>query len=91
MKSAHLLPKAIKGSIQLQWKRCGRKNCRCSEGYLHGPYIVRLLACRWQAKTALCATSGAAETLTALDQAKAKQSSIRTLRLELREIQHASL
>lgn len=38
--STKMLPKTIKGSVQVQWKRCGRRGCRCSHGYLHGPYAA---------------------------------------------------
>ena len=34
------LPKILRGSVQLQWKRCGSINCRCSRGHLHGPYAA---------------------------------------------------
>ncbi len=30
-----------KGAICGQWKRCGRPNCRCARGELHGPYYYR--------------------------------------------------
>ena len=41
-KSAGTLPKITKsGSIHLEWKRCGRSNCRCATGKVfHGPYAV---------------------------------------------------
>jgi len=29
------------GSLHLEFKRCGRPNCRCGEGWLHGPYLYR--------------------------------------------------
>jgi hypothetical protein len=37
------LPKIepLRGSLHLEWKRCGRANCRCSLGRLHGPYSAR--------------------------------------------------
>jgi hypothetical protein len=31
----------LKGSVQVEWKRCGRRNCRCVAGRLHGPYYAR--------------------------------------------------
>jgi hypothetical protein len=34
----------LRGSIETQYKRCGRSNCKCSKGELHGPYYLR----RWQ-------------------------------------------
>ena len=33
------LPKeGLKGSLHQEWKRCGKSNCRCRTGALHGPY-----------------------------------------------------
>ena len=34
------LPKTepLRGSLQPEWKRCGRPGCRCASGALHGPY-----------------------------------------------------
>jgi hypothetical protein len=26
------------GSLQREWRRCGRPTCRCTSGMLHGPY-----------------------------------------------------
>ena len=40
--SNHLLPKMdIEGSLHQEWKRCGKPNCRCLAGELHGPYYYR--------------------------------------------------
>ncbi len=41
-----LLPKTgpLPGSLQVEWKRCGRPGCRCARGQLHGPYWYR----RWR-------------------------------------------
>ncbi len=36
-----MLPKIESGSICPQLVRCGRKNCRCARGELHGPYFYR--------------------------------------------------
>jgi hypothetical protein len=30
--------KAVNKHYQLEWIRCGKKNCHCAEGKLHGPY-----------------------------------------------------
>jgi hypothetical protein len=40
-----LFPKIapLPGSLHREWRRCGKANCRCSRGHLHGPYWVR----RW--------------------------------------------
>ncbi len=42
-KSARLIPKTrpFRGSLQSEWKRCGKPNCRCRNGSLHGPYWYR--------------------------------------------------
>jgi hypothetical protein len=32
------LPKTLPGAVCAQWVRCGRRNCRCARGQLHGPY-----------------------------------------------------
>jgi len=26
-------------SILAKWQKCGKSTCRCSEGFLHGPYL----------------------------------------------------
>jgi hypothetical protein len=43
--SLDALPKIalIQGSVHIEWKRCGRPNCRCERGFLHGPYYYRRL------------------------------------------------
>ena len=33
------LPKIMKGSVHTQFVRCGKQNCRCARGELHGPYF----------------------------------------------------
>jgi hypothetical protein len=35
------LPKTAVGSLHIEFKTCGRPNCRCRRGVLHGPYIYR--------------------------------------------------
>lgn len=39
--SADSLPKTLVGVVCQQWVRCGRANCRCQYGKLHGPYFYR--------------------------------------------------
>ncbi len=36
-----LLPRTQVGSLHLEFKTCGRPNCRCQRGLLHGPYLYR--------------------------------------------------
>jgi hypothetical protein len=33
----------LPGSLHVEWRRCGKANCSCARGALHGPYWVR----RW--------------------------------------------
>ena len=37
-KNSNLLPKMIRGTICSQRVRCGKPNCKCAGGELHGPY-----------------------------------------------------
>jgi hypothetical protein len=40
--SPESLPKTpLAGVVLPQWVRCGRPNCRCARGELHGPYYAR--------------------------------------------------
>ena len=39
--TAETLPKNLPGVVCPQWVRCGRANCRCARGQLHGPYHYR--------------------------------------------------
>jgi hypothetical protein len=38
-----LFPKTspLLGSLHLEWRRCGKKGCRCARGEWHGPYVYR--------------------------------------------------
>jgi len=43
MKMVDALPRSDppRGSLHLEWKRCGKAGCRCARGALHGPYWYR--------------------------------------------------
>ena len=44
-KPGNVFPKMhLAGSVHMEWKSCGRGNCRCCNGDLHGPYFTR----RWR-------------------------------------------
>jgi hypothetical protein len=36
-----MLPKTLAGAVCVEWKKCGKPNCRCARGKLHGPYYYR--------------------------------------------------
>ena len=38
MNSGGVLPKTLPGSLQPEWRRCGKPRCRCASGTPHGPY-----------------------------------------------------
>ena len=38
-KSGNPLPKMMPGAMCVQMVRCGKQNCKCREGRLHGPYF----------------------------------------------------
>jgi hypothetical protein len=41
-KNSETLPKIpFLGVVLPQWVRCGKSNCRCAQGRLHGPYFYR--------------------------------------------------
>lgn len=29
----------LRGSLQHQYRKCGKEGCRCNQGELHGPYV----------------------------------------------------
>jgi hypothetical protein len=33
----------LNGAVCAQYKRCGKANCKCSRGQLHGPYYYRFM------------------------------------------------
>jgi hypothetical protein len=35
--------KILEGSVQRQLKKCGKPNCRCARGDLHGPYYYHFV------------------------------------------------
>ena len=38
---ANTLPKMLPGAVCTEWKKCGKSNCRCAGGEMHGPYYYR--------------------------------------------------
>lgn len=37
-KTAKALPKMMRGSVHRQFKKCGKTNCKCTRGDLHGAH-----------------------------------------------------
>jgi hypothetical protein len=40
---AKVLPKKMMGSVHAQYVRCGKANCKCASGELHGPYYYHFV------------------------------------------------
>ncbi len=38
-KSTNPIPKTLPGAVCVQMVRCGKPNCKCARGKLHGPYF----------------------------------------------------
>ena len=36
------IPDKLPGTVQPQYVRCGKPNCKCAQGELHGPYCYRI-------------------------------------------------
>jgi hypothetical protein len=39
--SSKTIPDKLPGTVGKQWVKCGKPNCRCTRGELHGPYWYR--------------------------------------------------
>lgn len=42
-KTENLLPKILAGTVHEQFVRCGKPNCKCSRGELHGAYYYHFV------------------------------------------------
>lgn len=43
MKNEKVLPKTIEGTVHAQFVRCGKQNCKCTSGELHGAYYYHFV------------------------------------------------
>jgi hypothetical protein len=80
------LPKAgyLKGSLHLETKRCGKPNCRCARGYLHGPYFYRHWRQGARQKKAYVRPKNVAEVLGAIARRQAMEREIAAIKMQLR-------
>lgn len=39
----NLLPKMLNGTVHAQFVRCGKSNCKCADGELHGAYYYHFV------------------------------------------------
>ncbi len=80
------LPKIdlLKGSLHLETKRCGKPNCRCARGYLHGPYFYRRWRHGGRQKKAYVRQDNVAEALSAIARRQALEREISAIKMQLR-------
>lgn len=43
IKTKKMLPKILSGTVHVQYVRCGKTNCKCSRGELHGAYYYHFV------------------------------------------------
>ena len=43
MKTTKVLPKTMRGTVHKQFKKCGKSNCKCASGNLHGTYYYHFV------------------------------------------------
>lgn len=74
------------GSVHLEFKRCGKPTCRCSQGLLHGPYAYH----RWRAgrvqRKAYVPMSGLQKFVEALDACQAQTPRTCDIRQTMQEL-----
>jgi len=85
-KNEFSLPKTdfLKGSLHVETKRCGKPNCRCARGYLHGPFFYRRWRQGGRQKKAYVRQENVAETLSAIARRQAMDREVATIRKQLR-------
>ena len=90
-KTHNPLPKTpvLPGAVCVQWRRCGKPNCRCRDGVsLHGPYYAHF----WRQNGKLCKRYVRQPDVAALQQAcgrhREQQAQQRRRRDEGRELLH---
>jgi hypothetical protein len=88
-KMTRALPKTVFGSVHLEFKRCGRPNCRCRRGLLHGPYLYR----HWREdgcqRKAYVPMKRLSEVLLEIERQRAADVRPAEVRRALKELRHA--
>ena len=82
------LPKIgpLPGSVHIEWKRCGRSNCRCARGRLHGPYYARHWRDGGRQKKAYVRESDLPLVLLALASSRAARLAVSTVASSLKAV-----
>lgn len=88
MKTRNLLPKMGGGSLHLEFKKCGKSNCRCVSGLRHGPYFSILFRSNRRLKKVYVPLQQVSAVLNDLREWKERRSELKQLRLELKELRN---
>jgi hypothetical protein len=94
--SVETLPKMLSGVVCSQWVRCGRPNCRCTRGQLHGPYYYRFWRQHGRLRKAYVKQSELDHVRTACEERRRNRRAVvdawrewRTIQSFLREVEQA--
>jgi hypothetical protein len=79
------LPKTdfLKGSLHIEMKQCGKPNCRCARGYLHGPFFYRRWRHGGRQKKAYVRQENVADALGAIARRQAMEREIAAIKMQL--------
>jgi len=82
------LPKKAAGSLHLEFKKCGRPQCRCHLGFLHGPYVYRHWRDGGRQRKAYVPMRRLGEVLLALEELRAAAPRAGDIARMMREVHH---
>jgi len=82
------LPKTAVGSLHLGFVKCGRPNCRCRNGLLHGPYLYRHWRENGRQRKAYVAMRRLMEVLLEMEEHRAKAARPAQVGRLLKELRH---
>jgi hypothetical protein len=88
LKSDQSLPKTQVGSLHLEFKKCGRANCRCQRGLLHGPYLYRHWREHGRQKKESVPMRRLSEVLLKMEEQRAEAGRPAEVRRVLKELRH---
>jgi hypothetical protein len=88
-KAAESLPKRAIGSVHLEFKKCGRPNCRCGRGLPHGPYVYRHWREGGRQRKEYVQMNRLAKVLLEMKRQRAERARPAEVRRILKELRHA--
>ncbi len=79
----------LKGVVLEEMKHCGKPNCRCNSGYLHGPYHYRYYRDRGRLRKRYVRPQDVQGTLARIEARRQEVAERREARRQLRLMLHA--